>query len=265
MAAAIQAAHALHQKLTAHLCSVGFREAAALGIDDLEHGLVIDTEFVPNKQPDRCPNQNVTFATNAQLDIAGPQVQGLIHDLVAAHVALTSTLPVFETFVPDRPPLDARVLDVLTPAARDQYLAYRARIAAGAGTSPWPTLFPKEEQFEHDFVRAGGLLLGGLDPTGGGGVVAGFGDQREIELLVESGFTPPQAIKIMSLNAARYLGIEARAGSVAAGKQADLVVVRGDPGLRIADIQNVVTVFKGGVGFDPARLVEATREQVGMH
>lgn len=265
LGAAIQAAHALHLKVTGHLCSVGWEQAAALGIDDLEHGLVVDTEFVPGKQLDQCPNQNTTFATNAQLDVEGPQVQGLIHDLIAHHVAVTSTLPVFETFVPGRPPLEPRVLDALSPIARVQYLEFRVRTAEGAARSPWPTLFPKELRFEHDFAAQGGLLLAGLDPTGGGGDIAGFGDQRELELLVEAGFTPAQAVHIFTENGATYLGIADRVGTLAVGKQADLAVIAGDPSRRIADVEKVVTVFKQGVGYDSARLIASVRGQVGMH
>lgn len=264
LGAAIAAAHALHHKITGHLCTVGFREAAALGIDNLEHGLVVDTEFVPGKQTDQCPAQNTTFATNSKLDITGPEVQAMIHDLVARHVAVTSTLPVFETFVPNRPPLQTRVLNVLIPEARTQYLTYRIRVASNA-KSVWPVLFQKEMQFERAFVAAGGVLMAGLDPTGGGGVIAGFGDQREVELLVEAGFTPEQAIHIATMNGATYLGIADRVGSIARGKQADLVVIHGDPSQRIADIENVVTVFKKGIGYDSAKLIASVRDSVGLH
>src|SRR6185437_13199811 len=51
----IQEAHKRGIKVTGHLCSIGFKEAAALGIDDLEHGLMVDTEFDPGKTPDVCP------------------------------------------------------------------------------------------------------------------------------------------------------------------------------------------------------------------
>lgn len=265
LAAAIETAHSLGQKVTGHLCSVGFQEAAALGIDDLEHGFVVDTEFVPGKALNQCPAQSTTFATNAKLDIQGPQVQATIHDLIQHHVAVTSTLAVFETFVPNRPPLDRRVLEALSPLARVNYLEYRARVADGAAKSVWPVLFQKELEFERSFAQQGGLLLAGLDPTGGGGVVAGFGDQRELELLVEAGFTPLEAIHIATYNGARYLGILGRAGTIAVGKQADLMVVQGNPGANIRDIENVFLVFKHGVGYDSARLIDSARDAVGMH
>lgn len=261
--AAVDAAHRHGVKVTGHLCSVGFREAAALGIDDLEHGLTVDTEFFPGKQPDVCPNANQAAVAASKLDVEGPEIQTTIKDLVAHHVAITSTLPVFEQFVASRPNVPQKVLDSLSDDARKAYLANRARIAQST-SSVWPVMFPKEMQFERSFVKAGGLLLAGLDPTGIGGIVAGFGDQREVELLVEAGFSPLEAIKIATLNGAQFLGEADHIGSLAQGKQADIVIVRGDPSTNIQDIENVDLVFKDGVGFDSAKLIESTKGQVGI-
>jgi imidazolonepropionase-like amidohydrolase len=266
LSAAIAAAHQRGLKLTGHLCSIGFREAAALGIDDLEHGLVVDTEFDPGKAADVCPPSPLTSKTLVSLDVESQPVQDMIRDLVAHHVAMTSTLPVFETFVGPRPPLEERVLDALAPELRSDYLTTRARLSGfDAATSPSAVLFKKEMQFEHDFAKAGGLLLAGLDPTGYGGVVPGFGDQREVELLVEAGFTPVEAIQIATSNGARFLGELDRIGTIAAGKSADLAVIHGDPGKDIADIEKVEIVFKDGVGYDSANLIESVRGQVGLH
>jgi hypothetical protein len=121
----------------------------------------------------------------------------------------------------------------------------------------------KEMEFEYAFSQAGGLLLAGLDPTGMGGVIAGFGDQREVELLVEAGFTPVEAIHIATANGAQFLGELDRIGTIAVGKQADLVVIKGDPSQKIDDIENVETVFKDGIGYDSAQLIESVRGVVG--
>jgi enamidase len=117
---------------------------------------------------------------------------------------------------------------------------------------------------ERAFVQAGGLLIAGTDPTGSGGVVAGFSNQRQVELLVEEGFSPVEAISIATLNGAKYLGRDARIGSIATGKQADLVVVNGDPSRSIADVRKVETVFKQGVGYDPVKLIESVKGNVGV-
>ncbi|HUI42484.1 MAG TPA: amidohydrolase family protein [Terriglobia bacterium] len=265
LAAAVEAAHRHGLKITGHLCSIGFREAAALGIDDLEHGLLVDTEFVPGKVPDVCPPGPEAAQTLAALDVEGAPVQETIRDLVARHVAVTSTLPVFETFVGLRPPLDDRVLEALAPEARTSYLATRARRSGNEKASALAALeLKKEMQFEHDFAQAGGLLLAGEDPTGYGGVLAGFGDQREVELLVEAGFTPLEAIHIATANGAAFLGELDRLGTLAPGKSADLAVIHGNPARDIADIEKVEIVFKDGVGYDAAKLIDSVRGQVGL-
>ena len=264
LAAAVKTAHEHGIKVTGHLCSIGFKEAAAIGIDDLEHGLVVDTEFYSGKKPGLCPNAQAADREMAdKLEISSPEVQAMIRDLVSHHVAITSTLPVFETFVPGRAPLDRRVLDAMAPETRIAYLTRRAAISDGAAASFWPKLFKKELEFEREFARAGGLLLAGLDPTGFGGVIAGFGDQREVELLVEAGFTPVEAIQVATSNGAKFLGQIDQIGTIEAGKAADLVVIHGDPSSNIKDLEKVEIVFKDGIGYDSEKLIDSVKGLVG--
>jgi imidazolonepropionase-like amidohydrolase len=271
LSAAIAAAHKRGVKVTGHLCLIGFREAAALGIDDLEHGLLVDTEFFPWKKPGECPDKAEAPDFVSQLDTQSGPVHDMILDLVQHHVAVTSTLPVFEMSVPGRPTIQQRVLDALSPDARSQFLDNKVhssdasgfRRVYGSDTSPWPAAFKKELEFEYAFAKAGGLLLAGLDPTGMGGVIAGFGDQREVELLVEAGFTPLEAIHIATANGGQFLGEADRIGRVETGKQADLVVIKGDPSQKIEDIEKVEIVFKDGIGYDSAKLIESVRGKVG--
>jgi imidazolonepropionase-like amidohydrolase len=256
--AAITAAHARHLKVTGHLCSVGFREAAALGIDNLEHGLVEDTEFTPGKPPDVCPQASA--AQILQMDMASEPVRQTIQELVKHGVAITSTLAVFE----GAPPLQQRFLDALSPQTALNYLSSRTRLTEER-LQRGKLEIKKELEFERAFVKAGGLLMAGADPTGNGSALAGFGDQRNIELLVEGGFTPVEAIRIATWNGAKFLGLEDQIGSIAPGKQADLAVIEGDPANHIADIEKVRIVFKDGVGYDSAKLLESVRGSVGMH
>jgi imidazolonepropionase-like amidohydrolase len=266
--AAVEEAHKRGLKVTGHLCSIGYREAAEIGIDNLEHGLFPDSEFVTNKQPDKCPGAAVG-ASLRQLDVNSEPVKETIRTLVAKNVAVTSTLPVFEAGAPltqngigaASAVLNPRVLNVMNSDARVRYLTARSRIAAD---SPAPMLIRKSMDFERAFAAAGGLLMAGLDPTGNGGVVAGFGDLREVELLVEAGFTPLEAIKIASLNGAKFLGEDARIGSIAVGKQADLMIVKGNPAAKISDIENVEIVFKDGVGYDSEKLIQSVQGLVGI-
>jgi enamidase len=259
LGAAIEAAHARGLKVTGHLCSVTYAEAAALGIDDLEHGFITATDFVADKKPDEC-KQDQSSGHAAALDTSRAEMKALIATLVRENVAVTSTLTIFETLVPGRPMPPG--LDVLVPALREQYERQHAAVAGR--TSPLPEVFAAARAAEVAFARAGGLLIAGTDPTGGGGVIPGYANQRALELLVESGFTPLEAISIGTLNGARYLGREAEIGSIATGKQADLVVIDGDPSVRIDDVRNVELVFKQGVGYDPDRLIESVRGRVGL-
>jgi enamidase len=261
LGAAIDEAHKRGLKITGHLCSVTYAEAADLGIDNLEHGFLAATDFVPNKAADTCPGQGAGQQTIAALDEQGEPFRALVKKLVDKKVALTSTLTVFETFTPGRPVPPG--LEVLLPTLREQFERTYERNKANT-TSIYTRLFPKALALERAFARAGGLLIAGTDPTGSGGVIPGFSNQRQIELLVEAGFTPAEAVQIGTLNGAKYLGRDARIGSIAAGKQADLVVVAGDPSTTISDIRKVETVFKRGVGFDPAKLISSVTGRAGL-
>ena len=265
--AVVEEAHKRGLKVTGHLCSIGFREAAEIGIDNLEHGLFADSEFVANKKPDQCPGG--VAASLRALDINSLAVQETIRTLVEKNVAITSTLPVFEANAPLTQSgigaasalLNPRVLNVMSTDARVRYLQNRARIP---GDSPAAELIRKAMAFERAFVKAGGLLIAGLDPTGNGGIVAGFGDLRQVELLVEAGFTPLEAIQIATLNGAKFLGLHGRIGSIQIGKQADLMIVKGNPATNISDIEKVEIVFKDGVGYDSEKLIQSVQGLVGI-
>ena len=264
--AAIDAAHQRGIKVTGHLCSVTYKEAAELGIDDLEHGFFVNTQLDPDKKPDVC-SQSAGKETLARMEPRGPEAKDLIDTLLRHHVAITSTLPVFERGLgAARPPVRQQVLDAMTPQAREDFFLLRQRPAS----TPDPKidsamLWKRDLEMEHAFAAAGGLLLSGPDPTGRGDVLPGFGDQRGIELLVEAGFSAPEAIKIATLNGAIYLGRDKYIGSIAPGKNADLVVIKGDPSKQISDIENVEIVFKDGVGYDSKKLLDSVRGRYGQY
>lgn len=264
--AAIDEAHRHGLKITGHLCAVTYREAAALGIDDLEHGFFVNTELDPGKRPDVCTESDGDD-TLAAMDPDGAAAKSLIADLVRHQVAVTSTLPVFEQRLAGHAPLWPKALAVLTPEARESvlYLRNLASNAPPERRALRAKTFQHGLALEHAFVAAGGLLIAGPDPTGNGGVIPGFGDLREIELLVEAGFSPEQAVRIATLNGAIYLGLQSRIGSIAPGKDADLVVVKGDPSRAITDIENVELVFKDGIGYDPTALLQSVRGRYGEY
>ena len=264
--AAIEEAHRRGLKITGHLCAVTYPEAAELGIDDLEHGFFVNTQLDPGKKPDVCSDGEGDPTMQAMTPDT-PAGRALIRLLVSRHVAVTSTLPVFEQDLPEHAPLNPGAMATLSPQALEAYLYSRNRRATQSAKRRDDALLEwrNDLAMERAFVAAGGLLLAGPDPTGNGGVIPGFGDQREVELLVEAGFSPEQAIEIASLNGAIFMGLESRIGSVAPGKDADLVIVDGDPARAIADIEKVETVFKDGVGYDPAALLASVRGRYGEY
>jgi imidazolonepropionase-like amidohydrolase len=259
--AAIQAAHARGLRVSAHLCAVSFTEAAEMGIDALQHGFITNSEYVPGRRPDVCPPDNMR--AQADVEVTSAPVRESIQRIVAAGTPVISTLGVYETFVPGRARLDTAAMSLLDSTVRAEIEAGHAGLAASGFTVP-PRLLRKMMEWERAFVAAGGLLGSGSDPWGTG-FLPGSGNLRNFELLVEAGFRPEEAIRIMTLNGARILHDEARIGSIEAGKAADLVVIRGDPTRTPGDIHATVTVFRDGVGYDSRLLREAVRGRVGVY
>ncbi|MGO9831073.1 MAG: amidohydrolase family protein [Myxococcaceae bacterium] len=264
LAAAVDEAHQRHLPITGHLCSVGFTEAANRGIDNLEHGLAVDTEFYSRKKPNECASKEA-FTELSEMSPQDPRLAALIQELVKHHVAITSTLAVFDasTEAGFRHALSPATLELLSSDARGLRLARHVR-GSPERARALEKVLKLEMAFERAFVQAGGLLMAGCDPTGNGATLPGYGDQRNVELLVDAGFTPLEALRIASLNGATFLGQQQHIGSIAVGKDADLVVVRGDPSKNIADVEKVELVFKDGVGYDPKKLLESVRGMVGI-
>ncbi len=264
--AAIDAAHARGMKVTGHICSVSFQEAVALGIDNLEHGLFTASDFAPGKKADNCPTNILATATareNANPDATA--WNATIKAMVDHKVSMTSTLAIYETIFPGRAPLDERTSTAMAPEVREAYLAQRKQIDENPNPALTDARLKTAMAFERAFVAAGGLLAAGVDPTGIGGALPGFGDQRNYDLLIEAGFSPPVALQIMTLNGARVLGIDKDLGTVAVGKLADLVVIKGDIVKEPRQIKNTVVVFKDGVGYDPNLLIESVKGRVGIN
>ena len=258
---AIETAHRRGARITGHLCAVTYREAAEMGIDNLEHGFGAMTDFVPGKQPDVCPLAQVAGLLD-NVDPESPAVRNLIAFLIARHVALTSTLVVFEDATPGRPPLSEAARAMLSVEARATYERVHQVIAA-RDARQGAVRFARLMRLERLFVEAGGTLLAGTDPTGAGGAIPGFASQRQIQLLVEAGLPFEQAVRIGTLNGARFLGRDRDVGSVEPGKRADLILIDGDPAADPAAMDRITTVFKGGIGYDREALLGLARGLVG--
>jgi imidazolonepropionase-like amidohydrolase len=263
LSAAIEEAHKRGMKVTGHLCSVSFQEAVALGIDNLEHGMLTASDFDASKQQDACPMSLMNALGSA--DPNGSVAQQTIRTMVQKGVSMTSTLAVYEPFVANRPTKDERTLNAMDPEVRAAYMKQRDQIdSSGTGWVPL-SAFKSAMAFDRAFVAAGGTLAAGVDPTGIGGALAGFGDQRNYELFIEAGFTPAQAVQIMSANGAKILGVLNALGTIEPGKLADLVVLQGDLTANPAVIRSPTIVFKDGVGYDSAKLIASVQGRVGVN
>ncbi|CAN5336814.1 amidohydrolase family protein [soil metagenome] len=250
--AAIETAHQRGLKVTGHLCSVTYREAAELGIDHLEHGFMASTDFAKNKVKKECPADNGL----ADIDLNGEALKSLIKFLVDKKVSINSTLAVF-----DISPPYPEVLEAMATNTKEEYL----KLSARPRSAQYEKALKNTMRMEKMFADAGGLLTVGTDPTGRGAVIAGYGNQRSIEMLVDDGFTPLEAIKIATINGATALGKEKEIGSIEIGKEADLIVIDGDPSKNISDIRKVEWVFKDGVGFNSKKIFESVKGRVGIY
>jgi len=260
--AAIDEAHKRGLKVTGHLCSVSFREAVDLGIDNLEHGLFTNTDFDPQKTPDVCPPNSMVRVGVASM--TSDTAKSVIQKMVSKGVGMTSTTAVYETFFANRPVKDERTLEAMSPEVRTAYVNFRSTIDTASAPVLTAAMLRNAMDFERAFVAAGGRLAAGVDPTGFGGALAGYGDQRNYELLIEAGFTPTQTVQIMTANGAKILGVYDKLGSIERGKLADLVVLDGNLVSDPSVIRKVTTVFKDGVGYDSPKLIAAIKGRVGI-
>lgn len=264
--AIVTAAHARGLKVTGHLCSITFGEAAELGIDNLEHAFLVPTDFVQDKKPDECPGPARTRQSIAALDPEGAAATHLMQTLIDKRIALTSTLSVTEISTPGRPKASEKALSLLTPDLRGVYEDIWTHAQQGSAGPNTPQLIPQVVRLERRFVKMGGTLLVGTDTPGhGDGVIPGFGARRELEIMVQEGFPFPEALKDATLNGARYLGRDTNIGSIEVGKRADLVVVDGDPTTDIMALENMPLVFKAGVGYQTEKIFTAMRGKIGLY
>ncbi|WP_445752728.1 amidohydrolase family protein [Polaribacter sp.] len=257
----IKVSHARDIKVTGHLCSITYREAIELGIDNLEHSFMAATDFVSNKKENECvygePSLN-------ELDENDPKLIDLMQYLIDKNVTLTYTPNVFEPFT-NREVIPGGGSVALAPYLLDQMQTIYNQSINTKRDSLELISFKKEMKRILKFHSMGGKITVGTDPTGSGKTIAGYANQRMIELLIETGFSIEEAIKIATLNGATYLGIENETGTVEVGKEADLILIDGDLTKDISNIRKMELVFKNGVGFDSKKIFDSVKGKVGLY
>ena len=256
--AAIEAVHARGLKITGHLCAVTYHEAAEMGIDQLEHGFLAATDFIPGKKAGVCA---LSANPLANIDPHDEQAKTLINFLIHHKIIITSTLAVFEGLCTQDTIPKQQVLDAMSPDTRDMYVKFYSQEKSAAMNDA----IAKEFVLEKEFADAGGLLTVGTDPTGNGSVLAGYGSLRAIELLTKEGFTPIEALTIATFNGAIALHAQKYIGSIEVGKTADLIIIDGNLADDITNIEKVQWVFRHGVGFDSQKILKQMKGQVGKY
>jgi imidazolonepropionase-like amidohydrolase len=257
----IKVSHFRNIKVTGHLCSITYREAAEMGIDNLEHSFMASTDFVTDKQENDCVNGEPSLAS---LDDSDPKLLALMKFLIEKNVTLTYTPTVFEPFT-DREVIPGGGSVALAPYLLEQMQTIYDRSIHTERDAASLISFKKEMKRVLKFHAMGGKVTVGTDPTGSGKTIAGYSNQRLIELLTETGFSIEDAIKLSTLNGAAYLGIENETGTIEAGKEADLVLLDGDLSKDVTNIRHMELVFKNGLGFDSKKIFDSVKGKVGRY
>ncbi|MDI1354155.1 MAG: amidohydrolase family protein [bacterium] len=260
MTRVIKAAHARKIKVTGHLCSITYREAADLGMDNLEHTFTACSDFMKDKKEDQCDNGKLRQSL-LSLNENSVELKELMQYLIKKKITLTYTPVVFEPFT-NREVIPGGGIDALAPFLKEQIQGiYNSRINKDSLSIQF---FKAEMKRVKQFYNMGGKLIVGTDPTGPGRTIAGYANQHLIELLIETSFTLTEAIKLSTLNGAKYLEIEKETGTVEVGKTADLVLIDGDLEKDISNIRKMEIVFKEGVGFSSKKIFDSVKGKVGL-
>ena len=252
----VDEAHRNNLKVTGHLCATTFTEAAEIGIDAIEHGFIHSYDHATERETGVCSKNN-DFRTN--LDIDSDTVKDVQQNLINNGVALGSTLAIFEAQA--NVMADARDLEVMAPIHKEAY--HQRKLRKKEQGNDWyfkPEWLVKSMAYELQFFGQGGLLVAGLDP--GLHNMPGFGDQKNYELFIEAGFKPEEALQVMTSNGAKLLS-RTDIGTIEKGKLANIVVLNGDLERNPKVIREVEIVFKNGIGFDPNKLIESAKGNVG--
>jgi hypothetical protein len=220
------------------------------GIDELQHAYFLFLNFLPEHEMMPLARFRV-FADHAgDVDLASAPVRAFITMLKQHHVDVDLTLVSGEQWLMARKgevaPTYAAVADRLPVQVRRTLLAGGGLPIEAGSDARYRASFAATLQLARALHDAGVAIAVGTDEQ-----LYGFSLHRELELLVQAGIAPAQALQMATLGNARIMKRDSDLGSIAPGKLADFVIVDGDPTRVISDVRKTVVVGKGGVLFDP--------------
>ena len=247
VAPAAAEAHKLGLHVHGHL-PAGMRpsQAIAAGYDELTHIYFVSMEAMPDDVVKTSNGINRFSGTGRYMkdvDLDAEPMKSLIATMAAKHIYSDPTLVVVESlFVPengDLSPAYAPFLGTMPPAVERGFRAGGFVPPAGVTRADYRASFAKEQALVGKMHKAGIPIVAGTD---------GIGIElvRELELYVGAGFTPAEALQAATIVPARLVGADNHTGSIAVGKDADLVLVDGDPSQRVGDLRHTRIVLMDG-------------------
>jgi imidazolonepropionase-like amidohydrolase len=227
-------------------------QAVREGFDEIQHTNFLFLNFIPGVDT-RTPARMSAVAEHAAgLDLKSGPVQAFFRLLKERHTVVDPTVTVYEDLFTSRP--DAVSPSLAPVTDRFSYQVRRTLI----GSSGLPIPPGKEERYRESFQACLAMVKAlydeGIPIVAGTDSTAGFTLQRELESYVRAGIPAPEVLRIATLGAAQVMKRDQELGTVAPGKLADLILVDGDPTVKIGDIRRVTLVVKDGVIYDPAKL-----------
>jgi cytosine/adenosine deaminase-related metal-dependent hydrolase len=265
--AIIEEARAADLVVRGHI-TVSAREAALFGIASLEHmsGIAvatIDDPKILQEVEERRTEPEYVMATVRELaPLMNPELfDDLIELMVRQGTALSPTLVSWwmgvhphtrEYQEQDRSFLQDPRLSFIPEVSRQSIIGRYARSTRDRSDPKFQLGYAKSQRFIQAFLEAGGTVIASSDTTLG--AMPGMDLHRELELLVDSGLSPLQALQAATLNPARLIGQDHDLGTVEPGKLADLIVIGGDPLQDIRNTRKIERVIKAGkvldIGYD---------------
>jgi len=247
VAPAAAEAHRLGLHVHGHV-PAGMRPSAAIaaGYDEITHINFVIMEAMPDEVVKTSNGMNRFEGPGRyakDVDLGAEPMKGLIATMARRGIISDPTLVTFEgIFVPENGDLDeayAPFVGTLPPAMERGFRSGGFKVPKGLTRADFRQSFAKLVALVGAMHRAGVPIVAGTDGSG-------LELVRELELYVQAGFTPEEALASATLAAARNVGADARTGSIAVGKAADLVLVAGDPSRRIGDLRNTRLVMMDG-------------------
>ena len=256
IAAIVQEARARGVPVAAHLGRATATEAAVAGVTSIEHlSGVADAASNDRERLRRAHDDFLTGWTAFELEwlrLQPSALEQVARTLVERGVTIVPTLALHDAFSRLADPdllKDPALADVPADVVRRAWAP--ADIMSRAKWTPdtlaqFKRVMPVLQRFVTLYAKVGGRVVAGTD-TAQQFVVPGASLHRELELYVTGGLTPAQALKSATSDAADLLGIAGRTGTIQLGKDADLVLVSGDPLADIRATRRIVNVVRGGV------------------